>query len=65
MSPGYSDLLILADFMGWPFIKVVETILSFACERYSLRPNAGIDSLNEAWARTHTKQAPLSATGGA
>jgi D-alanine-D-alanine ligase len=65
MSPGYSDLLILADFMGWPFIKVVETILSFACERYSLRPNAGIDSLNEVWAKTHTKQAPLSATGGA
>ncbi len=36
LAPGYSDLVILAGFMGWSYNQLIEAILGHAFERYSM-----------------------------
>ncbi len=36
LAPGYSDLVILADFMGWSYEHLIGAILRHAFERYGI-----------------------------
>jgi D-alanine-D-alanine ligase len=36
LAPGYSDLVILADFMGWSYEHLIGAILCHAFERYGI-----------------------------
>lgn len=36
LSPGYSDLVILAECMGWSYGRLIEAILCHAFERYGI-----------------------------
>jgi len=43
LAPAYSDLVILADFMGWSYRQLIETILCHAFERYGIGESAYSD----------------------
>jgi len=43
IAPGYSDLVIIAESMGWSYGQLIETILCHAFERYGMGENAYSD----------------------
>jgi D-alanine-D-alanine ligase len=43
LAPGYSDLVILADFMGWSHRQLIEAILCHAFGRYGIDERAYSD----------------------
>jgi len=43
LAPGYSDLVILADFMGWSYGHLIGAILSHAFERYGMSVKLNTD----------------------
>jgi D-alanine-D-alanine ligase len=43
IAPGYSDLVLLAGFVGWSYERLIETILSHAFERYGIPWERGAD----------------------
>ncbi len=43
LAPGYSDLVIIAEFMGWSYGQLIETILCHAFGRYGIDEKAYSD----------------------
>ena len=46
IAPGYSDLVILAELVGWSYERLIETILFQAFERYGLCRGSDSDHLH-------------------